>query len=318
MRKATLKNILVFFYGITITLLILPFYVDGDQRHYREFYENISNLGLLEAFDYYTNTLGTKEPGYFILIYLCEPFVSKDVLMSVLNGVLSFLLARFFVRQKTSLIVIFLLLCNYYLFVLFFAAERLKLALLLYFLAYESTKGRGGFIFVAVMSHVQTLLLIFIRIFEKSTSDIFSVLRGKSKDFRSTIFVLIGIFLMLYLLRDHILDKQAAYSAMRGGQNSFSGGLFSTVKPLIFTVFSYICSRAKYQALLLQTPLVVAAFFLGDERVAIFSYFVFMYYGLQLRRGLNFFVISTAMYFAYNGLLFATTIIRFGNGYHVI
>lgn len=110
-------------------------------------------------------------------------------------------------------------------------------------------------------------------------------------------------------MRDHVLSKLAAYSGVWGGADSL-------IKPLIFMALAVYYSRQKWgEALLASLPLVVASYFVGSERVTIFSYFVFMYYAAPYRNGLNLGVIATSVFFAYGGIGFLSRMIMFGDGF---
>jgi hypothetical protein len=97
---------------------------------------------------------------------------------------------------------------------------------------------------------------------------------------------------------------------------ALSGGVTDLVKPLIFTAFTlYYARHRRFEAVCMQAPIILAAFIVGGERIVLFSYFVFMLYGLQFRRGSNFGVYLFSTYFFVKGIIFINNIIIYGNGF---
>ena len=143
------------------SLLIYPHYTLGDQFFYRNFYASALDFGFIQSYIYYQSVLGSAEPGYFLLIRLFSGFIQKDILMSFLNGFLAYILIFWAQKNKVSWLAITPLFFNFYLFVLFFSAERLKLGILFLMLAVNYA-GPRRFIFSAIsfISHVQTMVLI--------------------------------------------------------------------------------------------------------------------------------------------------------------
>lgn len=296
-----------------ISLVIFPYFFSGDQEFYRKFYEGVSILPFNEAFDFYKASLGTSEPGYFLLVYMISPMISKDLLFSILNFILFQQIYSWLLRHDVSRLLFPVLYVNFYLLVLAFSAERLKLALLL-FLIGCSAGGVLRFLFLtaSIFAHVQVLILLFCTQTRKIITVLESLIQGRAgAGFLSLGFLTIGISIVLFVMREHIESKLGAYYGMWGGPQSM-------LKPLVFTFLAVIYAEdSKVEALVASLPLVVCAYFIGDERIVIFSYFVFVFYGLQANRGLNLGVVLTSLYFSYKGVYFLINIILFGNGFFV-
>ena len=60
----------------------------------------------------------------------------------------------------------------------------------------------------------------------------------------------------------------------------------------------------------------IAVGIFGGERVNMFGYFVFMYFALQVNRGVNLGVILTTLYFSYQTYFFVENIILYGDGFY--
>lgn len=120
----------LFFFAFS--LLVFPYYQEGDQLFYRAFYDGIQGLSFADAFVFYQGTLGTFEPLYFIFSYSVSAFLTKDTALSIVNALFAFLLFKRLLEYRTHPIVIGLISLNFYFLVLLFSAERLKLSLLFF------------------------------------------------------------------------------------------------------------------------------------------------------------------------------------------
>jgi hypothetical protein len=107
----------------------------------------------------------------------------------------------------------------------------------------------------------------------------------------------------------HILPKLTYYYELWGGV----GGM---LRPAVFAVLAVLYADRKLEAFIASSSVVVLAFFLGSERLTIFSYFIFMYYALQYNRGLNVVVIATSIFFAIKGFVFMKVAMEYGDGFY--
>lgn len=308
LRTDAIIYAIFFFLG---SLLIFPFFTGGDQISYRLFYFHASFMDIPTALISYKENLSSAEPVYFYLVYIFSRFLEKDIFFSIINGVLGYCLFHWLLSQKVNRYVLYLLCLNFYVVVLLFSAERLKLAILFFLLG---ILGRGfvRYIFysLSVFSHAQIFIMLIIVQVKKMCS-IFRNFRNK-KIYRD-IFVLIAFFAFLFfgafLMRNHIAAKMENYSR--------SGGFSSLLKPLLFLVLSaFVAKKEKLEAVLSHFPILVISFFVGSERLVIFSYFIFMYYGLKNKNGLNLPVLASSIYFFIGGIFFIYKIINFGDGFY--
>ena len=310
-RRIYSRPFLFAVFAFVMSYFILPLYSAGDQSGFCQFYEMLPNLGFFEGFVYYNSALGSQEPGYFLLVYIFSGFMDKVLLMSLLNAVLGYYLGLWLTSKNVPWRIIALLSLNFYLLVLFFAAERLKLGLLFVLMA-SAYSGVFRYVYLcfAIFSHVQIALLLVSKLSANIAMSVLPLFRRRLR--LRLLFSLVGaLFLigLLFTVREHILSKMETYIA-------FSGGIIHIIKPLIFTAFTLYYARHRwFEAVSMQAPIILAAFIVGGERVVLFSYFVFMLYGLQFRRGSNFGVYLFSMYFFVKGIIFITNIITYGNGF---
>lgn len=298
-------------FAFVVSLVFLPLYTGGDQLHYHRFYEAVADLGFVEGYLLYNAALSSREPVYYLLVYATSGILSKNLVMSLVNGLLGYALGRWLAINRVSPGLLPLVCFNFYLLVLFLAAERLKVGLLLLLLASLTTgMSRYAFIGAAVAAHVQTALLVVSRLAAQVASSISALLRGRIRV--RILLAIVGAVLIgavLFLLRDHVLTKLSIYQ-------SRSGGLAHVLKPMILTVMTMFYAKGqRLEALAMQLPVVFAAFIVGGERVVIMSYILFMFYGLRYRRGINVGVVAVSGYFVVTGLHFLYKVASFGDGF---
>lgn len=304
--QSALYAVLIFVFS----MVVFPYYEGGDQLHYREFYGAVSEMPLLEAYEYYASALGSREPVYFFLVYCLSPCFEKDFLFSLTNALLGFLAVSRLVSNGVRFYIVPLVVFNFYALVLFFPAERLKLAVLL-FMVGCFWRGWLRYLFwgAAIFSHTQTMLLVLSAQSRRVIGVFVSLMRGKVNGgggFLLLVAVLLCVFVVF--MRGHIFDKLAFYVEF--------GGVGAVVKPLIFSgLAAYCASGRRLEALVSSLPLVMVSFFVGDERIVIFSYFVFLYFALDRNRGANIPVVLTGGYFLVKGVFFLISIVTHGDGF---
>lgn len=289
------------------------FYINGDQGHYIEFYENLSNFSLVEGYFKYFNALGAREPVYYIIVFFFNSLIPKLLLFSIFNFFLSFFIALGLLRLGMHPVILLLLIPNFYLHVLFLAAERLKVSMtfLAVGLTFNVYKNQLVFIFLSILSHFQAILF-FTSVFAKKISNIitpiFKTSRINTKSFLTILFTIILLSAVIYIYKDTLLDK--AFD-----RNKEDGGIKSVFKPLIFFIFSLIYTKnKKFELALSFLPLIMLAFLIGEFRITIFCYFIFMFYGVQYRGGLNLGVILSSTYFLFKGIFFLKEVFDYGTG----
>jgi hypothetical protein len=111
----------------TLSLLISPYYMLGDQEHYRRIFEILPTLSFVDGFIYYSKSVSSIEPGHYTISWIFSRFLEKDLFISILNAILAFYSMQLLIRWRASIYVAAsIVLTNFYFYVLFFAAERLK------------------------------------------------------------------------------------------------------------------------------------------------------------------------------------------------
>lgn len=294
-----------------VSLWVFSFYDAGDQAFYRFFYEHVASLPLAEALIFYKNQIGSSEPVYFFFVYLLSPILNKDLLFSAVNGVLAYFSVLWLLKNQVSRNIIILLCVNFYVIVILFSAERLKLALLFFVLA-SVVKLPWKYLLwcCSVLSHMQTAILLCISLSDNILA-LPKLLKRKilSKELIYFSVFLVSLVVGIYILKDHLIFKITSYAQ--------AGGIKALFKPVIFLLLTlWVARKEAIAAVVSHLPLLAAAFIIGEGRIVIFSYFVFLYYGLRYKNGLNLPVIATSIYFMLGGFVFLFKIFTYGQGFY--
>lgn len=311
-KNSKFKNIYIFIaFGITgflFSFYLFPYYIGGDQIAYRNFYGNILDIGDLEStFGFYKDTVGAIEPGFFVFTYLLATFFEKDLIYSVINGLFMGLSVYYFKRLGASLLVILLLILNFYFIVLFFSTERLKLAFLLFEFAFIFKSWfRYVLLITSILFHLQMLIPLMVYLIwlycgnEKHSKPIFIILI-----ITSILFVCyspVSSFLLNYVQAKREFYLDAGW-----------GGFYDLIKPVILLSIAIFFSDEKKRFFYASLPVLIAAFLVGSGRVTIFAYALMLITSLRVRNGLNLPVVASGIYFAITGIIFTLDFME--NGY---
>lgn len=312
-EKSLFYAILYSFFIFIGSIFISPMLINGDQEAYHNFYNNCFNIvGLSRQYDCYGSTLGTQEPIYFLVTKLFHSLIDKNILMAFVNAISTFLLVKLVYKfhLKSNLIHLFFILffLNYYVVVLFFSAERLKISVL-FFLISLSLIGFRSFLakLLMMLTHMQMIFVYFVDV-------IYKFFNRNNKLWVKVVMVVGGSILLgviYYYMRDHIDRKFIGYSS-RTAENDL--GLASLLKSSVFAALSYI-SIQKNIVILLQVPLMVGAYILGSGRMLIMSFFVYIACLIYFKGKIDFLGYIVLFYFAFKSIEFWQNVIKYGAGF---
>lgn len=304
-------------YIFLFTYFIAQFYTESDQFLYHKSYDEIKGLSLIEAFASYNLYLGSSEPIYFLISWVSSNLeFSKNLVMSISNAILANIIYRVFNKLNTSLYLIVFIICtNYYLFGLYFAAERLKFAFIFLFLAFlvhENFKKKYLYIFLSFITHIQVLVILasslFANIFE------WLMLFLKKFKFKFTLKYFIAFFVIIIaiiFLFDYLLQKFSNYSEI-ASSNDFISNIFQSI---LFLILSLLYTDDKRRTILIFLIIIFSASILGPGRLTMMAYMYFMFYSSKFKNGFNFGLISTSLYFFVKSIYFILYVFQMGHGY---
>lgn len=313
LTPSTLGALAYGLFSIILSIALFGYYDGGDQKHYHAYWDVVPELSFFEAYTRSKLMLGSAEPGYTLMSFIFAGIIDKDILISLLNGLLGFYLAKWMIRKKVSLLVISLTLSNYYLLVLFFAAERLKLSLLFILIAENYRVTSMVWYLAAMLSHVSSALLLLIKYSNTVLGNFYRILLTGAVTKKNVLLFCLGTMIIAsitIILYEHILSKLE----FSGVGDKFS--IVAVIKIMVFVAFSIIYSKKRLEPLIASIPLFLFGAMLGPERITMFAFLMFMYYGLQHRRGVNVGVIVASVYFMLKGVIFVDTFITYGNGFY--
>jgi hypothetical protein len=295
--------------------LLAPFYIDGDQRIYHHAYQVVEGLDWANAYYLYARTIMGGEYSHFIVSWIASTLaIEKSVAMALANSMLAAYSVVLLRRWGASLYVaLFVVLTNYYWYVLYFPAERLKVGVLFMVLSLLSI-GRGiafpVFSAAALFAH-NSLIFIYSGIWLMMAA---SFLRRSESALRNQLILLSGggvlIVSVLLLGRIHIEAKLPTYLAVHNVSNVWALG-----PVLILVGLSCIYSKKIIEPALLYLPTILGIAFLGGSRLNMLAYFIFLYHCLQVRNGFNIGVVTTSIYCCYKSIGFVSNVIEYGHGF---
>lgn len=301
-----------------ISLFLAPYYFEGDQLQYIGAYNAVNGLNFSDGFLAYRAYLTTEEPIHYTIVWIFSNLdFGKNVVMATANSVLAYLLMRVFFEWRVSIyLALALVFTNYYVLVLYFAAERLKFGFIIFLLAVILSKRKKSAIFFAVfsiMAHVQLLVIYAAVLFSKSIHRLITRINISKSFYRETFFfgfVLLLVFITWTVLGEHIIYKLGQYT-----ERDHNNSIFDIWKSFVFLVLAAMYSREKLKTLFAFLIIISSVIILGPDRINFIAYIFFMYHALQYKRGINAGVIVTLIYFAFKSVDFILRIIYNGHGF---
>lgn len=295
-----------------ISLAVGPYYLGGDQLHYRRVYDELAHLGLVDGYIFYANSLDSKEFVHFFLSFVASRHIDKDIFMSVSNAILAYASMQLCRKWEASVLVAALIpLTNFYFYVMYFSAERLKFGFIFLVLALTYTHRPVRFYslsFLAIVSHAQTTLVYLSVAFRIAAEKFLRLAQVGKFNPRFIVLVFLGALPVL-LMREQFISKIGSYYELRSLEELY--------RVIVFFGLSLWYARNKIQPALIFVPIILATIFVGGDRVNMLGYFMFMYFGLSYRRGLNAGVLGLIIYFAFKSNLFVLDVIANGTGFDV-
>ena len=313
LKRSKLNNILISFFIIIccaiVTNYLSMFFLLGDQKLYIRTYATISQLNFLNAYTSYCNILGSIEITHFLMTFifsniLCLEKVYFNIFINIL---LALGATKLLMDRKANLFIIFMFIfTNFYMFVLYTSAERLKVGVvfLIFSLLVKKKKKRFILSLFAVLGHLQTLLIYFGIFLKDNFQKIFIIKKY-------TIITIVFASLLLLPLHSYLLHKIQFYMT----NHVFNTG--DIIKPFVFYSLTmlYLFNK-KIEISLIFIPLLLASALIGGNRIVILAYFAMLYYLSSYKKGLNLPIILTSIYYAIKSYFFIINIIEYGNGFY--
>lgn len=305
-----MKNRFKFFFLFIIIFIfsynILGLYEYGDQVHYRKFYLAISDTNFIEAFIMASLYIDSIEPIYVFTMWIGSLLdIPKDIYVSFFNAFLAISLIKLCELYKVKWYVIFLLISNFYLLVLFTGAERLKFAYLIIIFSLGSNKKFiNNLFYLSPLVHLQSLIFVVPKIFFFFINSNFKKISSLYRNFSLAAFFI----LVLYFLKDGLLRKFFSYY-----ENSVD--ISQTFQLSILALVYLIITKKLKNTLFIFIPLLLLVIIIGNERVNMVG-FTFITFLLMRSYKLNHpLYITLLIYFVFKSYSFISNIINYGDGF---
>lgn len=313
--KVRISIFLIIFF--VFSKFLLSYYLCGDQEHYIKFYNSIASTSFKDVIFLQKDILSSIEFVFGYIIFLASNVfcLDKNIFISLSNCFLVFLIFNYFNKKNVNLLLLFFItVTNFYFLVLYTGAERLKFGTIFFLLSLIYVNNRKYFfifILLTLFSHVQFLILyvaIFFIYSIKSRRGF--IIKKQNLYFCFIVFVL--LIVLLFVMREHVCSKFIYYFSLNDSV------FMSVLKNIPFAMIClYYSKDKKNEIFCLYGFIVLASMFVGSNRLIIFSYFIMLNYVLPYKKGLNFGILITTLYFMYKGFVFVTNILKYGDGFVV-
>jgi hypothetical protein len=314
--KIIKQNYIIALCVFIITLIISPYYVYQDQFHYIKIYNGLKDLDLINAYLYYINNIDSKEVVHFFFSWIGSNLsINKVIFFAFVNAYLAFIAIKLMRQLNASIYIISLIvLSNFYFYVFYFSAERLKFAVIFFILSALYKNKVYLYSLLSIFAHSQFIIIYSAILFKKFNTSFIRSINNKKISIRSLLVVfatLIILYTVYYFLYEHLVGKYLSYAVSNIGDS-----FFNLLKVSIFFLMTLAYSRKKQEVVFLYFVLFIATTIIGGERLNMFGYFIFLYYALQVNKGINFGVITTSIYFLFKTYGFVSNVFLYGMGFH--
>jgi hypothetical protein len=312
---------ILFFVSVGVlvsSLLFSPFYYEGDSIPYANAYVAVFGQNLVDGLLVYTSTVSSVEPVHYLIIWTTSNLgIDKNLVTAIANSILAYLMMRVFLQWRVSLYVaLAIVFTNFYVLVLYFAAERLKFGfifLMLSLLYCRERKLSAAFAMTAVLAHSQNILIYVGTLFSSVITDVSASLKtGRFRLKKVLLLVLIiAVSVGSLNLIEEYLSLKFEYYNVAAQENSF----FDLWKILVFLLLTLRYTTDRLNVISTFFILLLVATLVGPDRINMIAYCFFMFYALQYNSGVNAGVILTTLYFGIKSIYFILDILATGQGF---
>ena len=309
-------SFLLFIAGVAIFFLsyiLLSYYTEGDQTLYLKFYEIQKELPIYSIFNKEKFIIDTSEPLFKLLIWIGSNLeIDKKIYTSAFNLILALGLILFLKKEKAPLHFYFFILFNYYLIILFTAAERLKYAyVFLIYSTFVSYKLKYFFILLATLCHAQIIIFLigYLPYF------IFKFIQNQSLKLKFlTILYFIILLLLIYLFREKIkIFLEFAYYKFTSYELDYS---FTSYFKILILSFSFmLVTKKPIKLFIIYLPMIIISYFIGDQRINILIFTIGMYYVIIEKQFTHPIIIILMIYYFIKSIFVLYNIFKYNQAY---
>jgi hypothetical protein len=292
------------------TILLFPYFTDGDLLVYNDVYGLVNNSNIIDGYLTYTANINSAEFVHYLILWISSnTHLPRVMFLSIFNALLAYLAFGFLYNNRNHLMVSILLIFNVYADIFYLSAERLKFSIILLILALQFKSAIIKILIVtcAIATHVQSVLVMLL----------FNTIKIHSVSFRSLNghnlknFIIIGFAILavgLSQLTDHAMSKVAGYNSDYGGQIPY--------KTLLMSIALVCVAPKKLGALLASLMSIMIAIYIGDGRINFILYYILLIVCIRgvgnIKHGLALLLVS---YGAYQDISFIQNVLSLGTGF---
>lgn len=308
-----LIGLIVYFFSI----YIFGFYTAGDQAYYIEFYKAISDAKFNDVSLIAYRTIGAKEPLSLFVLWIGSNVLNIDkvIWVSILNSAFMVLFYRFLIKNNTSFIVVILLFTCFYTSVMLFSAERLKLAFICIFLAFNSAGLTRSILFlISPLFHFQVLAFFPVVLIYQLSGQLKNILFEFkiSKSMVIKLFFVIAASVFIIIINyDGFMHKFDSYFYREKTNNA---QLMTFLKISLFTTIAMIETK-KISVAASFLPMFLFGFVFGGQRIVIMAFAMFVYFLAVEGKLFRPLPILILVYFSIKVVPFYSNIFHFGSGF---
>jgi hypothetical protein len=318
-HETALMTITLIPIAYVISFILLSNYVGGDQKAYHRFYNVLNGAGIENVMNI-ASVVSSEEPLSAHILWAGSNFgIKKNIFISSLNVIMVvslFLLAR---KHHVKILMIGLLLTNYYVVVLMTSAERLKIAYIFVILA-TLAAGKVRFLLLTIspLAHFQNIILLSSLVFSSfaghANNLIFrGIIQRRALKLYSIVLITGVSFISFMLLK--FQNEYGLWKKIIKYISVHDSSLFDLWKLCILIIITLYVTRRRLRMFLLFLPYLVGVYFIGGERINMIAFTVVIYYLMEERRLHHPLIYMLMLYFSIKTIPFIHKIILFGDGF---
>lgn len=284
-------------------------FVLDDPIHYRNFWFAVQQAPLAEVPFLQRDYLGAAEPLYGILIWVASTFVERPFFINVSNLVFGGTLYLLLRRYNFPVVLLPLVLVNFYFLILVGPTERLKFAAIILMVAFlRPAHRRLPYFLLLPFAHLQSLIILAPLYFSRFVPE--DLRRAARANIGKILFLLLSGLVAIYLLYigsfDVILIKLRAYS----------GGLGADILPaLICVAIGIVYFGKRREVVLILLAMALAALVFGGSRINLMPMLMVVFLFISAGRSYHPVVLGFLAYSAFKGYQFYSNVANYGTAF---
>jgi len=311
-KTKTLCAVIVTIVAFLVSFDLSQNFINGDQYFYHLYYERLYNQSIFDVYKITRESVSSGEPLSGLIYWIGSNLsIAKNIYFSVINSFLFTGLLILLIKYQAQWFVIILMQTNFYMFVLAFSAERLKLSYLVIIYAMIFLGKTQKILLVSVpFFHVQSMIL-YASILMRNVHDVLKNIMLNAK-IKKKDFIYLSIILPIMLISAYFFFAEYISTKLPIYLGFWLNGLW---KFPILAGIGIFTSKDKSKMASGLFILLIPTLLLGASRINIIT-FTYIFYTLMLERRLSHPIfVSLLIYFSVQSINFVSNIYLHGDGF---